>query len=64
MKYLVARWEHEEGICGLAMNVVCSSHPRFSAGTRFDFGFLSIASDEGYCITILPCKTTSVKAGG
>lgn len=36
------------------MRVVYSDHERFKKGTRFDFGFLSIASDEGFIIEILP----------
>lgn len=36
------------------MRVIESNHPRFSEGTRFDFGFLTIASNEGYVIEILP----------
>ena len=36
------------------MRVGYSDHERFTKGTRFDFGFLSIASGEGYIIEILP----------
>ncbi len=36
------------------MRVLESDHPRFSEGTRFDFGFLTTASREGYIIEILP----------
>jgi len=36
------------------MIVMYSNHERFSAGTRFDFGFLQIARDEGYIIEVLP----------
>ena len=36
------------------MRVIESDHPRFSIGTRFDYGFLGIASSEGYTIVILP----------
>lgn len=36
------------------MRVVYSDHERFTKGTRFDFGFLSIASKEGFIIEILP----------
>ena len=31
-----------------------SNHPRFVSGTLLDFGFMNIASDEGYKITLLP----------
>lgn len=32
--------------------VVKSTHPRFVAGTRFDYGFLKIALREGYDVSI------------
>ena len=32
--------------------VLESDHPRFVPGTRFDYGFLQIALDEGYDIEI------------
>ena len=39
---------------GKAMRVVASDHPRFSVGTRFNFGFLDIAVTEGYRVQIDP----------
>ena len=38
------------------MVVALSNHPRFSAGTRFDYGFMGIAVGEGYTITIVPSE--------
>ena len=38
------------------MTVMLSNHPRFSDGTRFDYGFMGIAVDEGYTITVLPSE--------
>jgi len=38
------------------MTVILSNHPRFSDGTRFDYGFMNIAVDEGYTITVVPSK--------
>lgn len=32
--------------------VVSSTHPRFVAGTQFDYGFLQIALGEGYDVQI------------
>ena len=60
MKYITVQWQPEdiEYGYGKAMRVMCSNHPRFSNGTRFDFGFLNIASCEGYTITVLPSKET------
>ena len=36
------------------MIVMYSNHERFVEGYRFDFGFLHIASEEGYIIEVLP----------
>ncbi len=36
------------------MYVQESNHPRFTVGKRFDYGFMSIAVEEGYTITVLP----------
>lgn len=54
-KFIRCVWvvEREFGY-GKAMRVVRSDHPRFSVGTRFDFGFLNIAIEEGYRIQIDP----------
>jgi hypothetical protein len=38
----------------MEMRVVDSTHPRFSNGTRFDWGFAEIALKEGYQLEILP----------
>ncbi len=58
MKYITVQWQLEKSPYKKAMRVICSSHPRFSEGTRFDFGFLSISSYEGYTITVLPSEET------
>lgn len=42
-----------------AMKVTESTHERFTEGTRFDFGFFNIATDEGYTIVSLPLKSTN-----
>lgn len=36
------------------MRIIWSTHPRFTEGMRFDFGFFSIATKEGYSILSLP----------
>lgn len=55
MKTIVAKWipEKEFGY-GKAMRVIESDHPRYKTGTRFDFGFMRIATDEGYTVISLP----------
>lgn len=55
MKTIVVKWVPEETYgYGKAMRVLASDHPRFTVGSRFDFGFMSIATDEGYTIVSLP----------
>ena len=54
MRFIVVQWVPEQSIYGHAMRVIRSNHKRFSDGKRFDFGFMEIASDEGYTITVLP----------
>ena len=46
--------ESNEQAYDQVMRVVYSDHPRFKKGTRFDYGFLGIASREGYIIEVLP----------
>lgn len=54
-KTIVVQWVKEEELgYGKAMRVTESNHPRFTVGSRFDFGFFSIATDEGYTITSIP----------
>ena len=54
-KTIVVQWVKEDQWgYGKAMRVVGSDHPRFTAGSRFDFGFFDIATDEGYQIISLP----------
>lgn len=54
-KFIRCVWvaEREFGY-GKALRIEDSDHPRFTIGTRFDFGFLNIAVSEGYQIQIEP----------
>lgn len=54
MKTIIVKWVKENSIYGYAMMVIESDHPRFKNGSRFDFGFMSIATDDGYTIISLP----------
>ena len=57
MKTIVVRWVKEETFgYDKAMRVEFSCHERFIVGSRFDFGFFSIATDEGYTIVSLPME--------
>ena len=58
MRYIVVQWLPEASHYKKAMRVICSNHPRFIEDSRFDFGFLEIASCEGYIMTILPSEET------
>lgn len=56
-KTIVVRWIPEEAFgYGKAMRVIDSTHERFTVGSRFDFGFFSVANDEGYTIISLPMR--------
>jgi len=39
-----------------AMRIIKSDHKRFIVGSRFDFGFLDIAVEEGYSVLINPVE--------
>lgn len=55
MKTIVVRWVPETTFgYDKAMRVVVSDHPRFTVGSRFDFGFMGIATDEGYTVVSVP----------
>ena len=56
MKTIIIRWVEEDSFYEKAMRVIESDHPRFSKGTRFDFGFFSVATREGYTIISLPME--------
>jgi hypothetical protein len=49
-RFIVAQLEREDSMYGSIPVVVMSNHPRFVAGTRFDYGFLHISLDEGYSV--------------
>jgi len=55
-KYIIVKWfpPYEKTWADKEMRVQNSTHPRFSEGTLFDFGYMDIASMEGYTITLLP----------
>jgi len=36
------------------MMVTLSTHPKYTEGTRFDFGYMNICIAEGYMVIILP----------
>jgi hypothetical protein len=64
MKTIVVKWVEEEAFgYGMAMRVIESDHPRFTVGSRFDFGFFNIATTEGYKIISLPMEV-SENVGG
>ena len=56
MKKIIVIWVEtpNDKMYDREMRVVYSNHKRFTKGTRFDFGFLDIASKEGYIIEVLP----------
>ena len=64
MKTIVVKWVEEKDFnYGMAMRVIESDHPRFRVGSRFDFGFFSIATQEGYTIISLPLEAVEESVG-
>jgi len=56
-KTIIVQWVKEDTYgYGKAMRILSSNHERFIEGTRFDFGFFNIATDEGYTIISLPLE--------
>ncbi len=55
-KKIILKWVARSNETGYTkeMRIIYSNHERFVEGSRFDFGFLSIASTDGYIIEILP----------
>lgn len=61
MATIVVKWVPEEEFgYGKAMRVIESDHERFTVGSRFDFGFFRIATDDGYTIISLPKDESGV----
>ena len=62
MKTIIVQWMPEnDGVYNSEMRVISSTHKRFVNGSRFDFGFFSIATEEGYTIISLPMEKTHKK---
>lgn len=62
LKVIIVKWVEElEYGYGKAMRVIESDHKRFIKGSRFDYGFFNIATDEGYTIISLPMEKIKLK---
>lgn len=61
-KSIVVQWLETPGDKNYAktMYVVKSDHHRFVDGSRFDYGFMSVATDQGYRVTVLPLSRPEV----
>jgi hypothetical protein len=54
-KVIVVQWVPEQANgYNWAMRVITSTHPIVAVGSRFDFGFFGLATEEGYTILSLP----------
>lgn len=53
-KIIIVQWIPEASFYTKAMQVISSDHERFVVGSRFDYGFFNMATDEGYTIVSLP----------
>ncbi len=56
-KYIVVQNFPVKGQNGTEMIIAQSNHYRFKKDDRFDYGFMGIASREGYIITVLPLES-------
>lgn len=56
MKKIIVTWQKTTVVnqCEKELIVIYSNHKKFAKNTRFDFGFMNVASREGYIIEILP----------
>lgn len=54
--YIIVKWIKCDPKTGYneEMRVIASDHYRFVVGSRFDYGFMTIAGMEGYTITVIP----------
>ena len=61
MKTIVVKWvEEKEWGYGKAMRVIESDHKRFIKGSRLNYGFFDIATDDGYTIISIPMDAAEV----
>lgn len=66
MKKITVQWvfssnRFEDMYGHKAMKVIKSNHPRFTVGTRFDYGFMGISTGEGYTVTVKPLTKSDAK---
>ncbi len=56
MKKIIVQWYKtvDDKMYDKEMRIIYSTHKRFTEGTRFDFGFMTIASSEGYIVELWP----------
>jgi hypothetical protein len=56
MKKIVVQWRKtvKDPMYDKEMIVIESDHEQFPVGKRFDFGFMVIASEQGYIIELRP----------
>jgi len=57
-KSIVVKWVPvaNDDFYKVEMRVVVSDHPKYVVGSRFDYGFFGVATEEGYIIVSLPPK--------
>ena len=59
MKTIVVDWVEDMNFGkGKVMRVIVSEHPRFRVNSRFDYGYMGIAVEEGYTVVLLPVPKT------
>ncbi len=57
MNTIIVEWIKEDDyVYGMGMRVISSDHPRFIEGSRFYYGFMNVATKQGYTVISLPTK--------
>lgn len=56
-KIIMVQWINKiNTVYNSEMRVILSTHERFVVGSRFDYGFFNIATQEGYTIISIPAE--------
>jgi hypothetical protein len=64
VKTIIVQWVPEASPYRKAMRVIASDHPRYTVGSRFDYGFFSIVTDDGYMVVSIPMPPSEELGSG
>lgn len=60
-KLIIVQWVEAEFPYGKEMRVFKSNHKKYKVGSRFDYGFFDVATNEGYSIVSIPMQKKTRK---